>query len=78
MSHMTSREADVRNCHRKKVYESTEAARADAVQYSAEGNWERPLAPYRCPHCQLWHLTSRLSPAQAKRVRRWRARWASS
>jgi hypothetical protein len=37
-------------CRRKKPYESEEAA-----QFFAQADG---LAPYHCPMCKLWHLTS--------------------
>lgn len=59
------------NCHRKRTYKDADTARHDAVKFSQAFNWQRPLVPYRCPQCNLWHLTTAHTPAQLKRVRKW-------
>ena len=48
-----------RSCPQHKIAFSTErrALQNAAMAYKADGT---VLRPYKCPHCRLWHLTSKV------------------
>jgi hypothetical protein len=65
--HHTQRlgQAETASCKGKRVYASFEEASGQAEH--ARRRTSAALAPYRCPHCQGWHVgTPKPKPRRAK------------
>lgn len=46
-------------CARKRQYPSRKAALNTVKGLKRNGKVEKKLRAYECPHCGLWHLSSR-------------------
>lgn len=59
-------------CKAKDSYPDPRVANETARMLNHQGVLNKPVMPYRCPFCRLWHLTSRLDKTHAKRAEKWR------
>jgi hypothetical protein len=65
----------VQRCMHKQRFTDRDEARELARKINEQERYRKPLILYRCPICDLIHLTSNLHRRQARRVERQRRKW---
>lgn len=63
---ITANAHQIKSCYEKKDYDSKDAAKKRALQLKKV---DVKLFPYKCSHCNKWHLTSKTPEEQRVKSR---------
>lgn len=65
----------IAHCKSKRTYPDVQSAAAVAQEINIAEGWAKPVRPYRCRQCSLYHLATAKLKGDRKKVERQRRKW---